>query len=306
MADKDEPRWGVAQRFEFIEWRLYWVGRLNRGDLEERFKVSTPQASVDLRDYQEAAQGNMAYDQTEKAYLPTVDFTPQFLRLSASRYLAQLNALLNYTIDPPDTWFGSLPSASVMPAVAHSVEPSVLRSILRAIERRYELEIDYQSLSSTKTRAIVPHSLAFDGHRWHARAWCVGHREFRDFVLSRILSVKAVRPSGVDPTDDVEWNTTIQLKIAAHPGLDQSQRTTIEHDYGIKDGILPVPVRLALAFYLIKRLNLDLADKGIEPERLQIFLTNADEVREAQALAKAEVARRTQVISATTAVTGRG
>jgi len=42
MAENTNIPWGLAQRFEFIEWRAYWVGRLNRKDLEDEFKISTP------------------------------------------------------------------------------------------------------------------------------------------------------------------------------------------------------------------------------------------------------------------------
>jgi hypothetical protein len=87
MADHDEVRWGLAQRFEFIEWRVYWTGRVNRGDLVERFGVSTPQASVDLRAYQETAPNNIHYDSTEKAYVALPSFRALYLDVSADRYL---------------------------------------------------------------------------------------------------------------------------------------------------------------------------------------------------------------------------
>ena len=162
---------------------------INRSDLEERFGVSTPQASADLRSYQEAAPNNIEYDATEKAYVPTPQFQPKFLRVSADRYLIQLDAILNGAIPAVDTWFGSPVPAAVMPTVARSVDAETLRILLRSITWRREVEIEYQSLTSTRRRAIVPHSLAFDGHRWHVRAWCVERLSFRDFVLSRILSV---------------------------------------------------------------------------------------------------------------------
>ena len=204
MAEKTDVRWGMAQRFELIEWRAYWLGRVNRSDLEERFGVSTPQASVDLRSYQEAAPNNIEYDATAKAYVPTSTFTPKYLKVSADRYLIQLNAILNSAVSATDTWFGSLPPATVMQTVLRSVEPDTLHAILSAIEKRHELNVVYQSLTNTRARAIVPHSLAFDGHRWHARAWCVEHRDFRDFVLSRILSVSGSQSSDADPTNDME------------------------------------------------------------------------------------------------------
>ena len=43
--DKSELRWGVAQRLEFIEFRLFWEGRVNRSDLMEQFGLSVNQAS---------------------------------------------------------------------------------------------------------------------------------------------------------------------------------------------------------------------------------------------------------------------
>src|ERR1700743_3455966 len=148
MPEKEELSWGVRQRFEFIEWRAFWVGRVNRSDLEERFAISTPQASVDLRAYQEAAPNNIEYIAAEKAYLATKDFQPKFLRLSADRYLLQLDAILNGAVAANVTWFGSPPPAAVMPDIRRDLKPQILRSMLRAIEGRRELDIEYQSLQS--------------------------------------------------------------------------------------------------------------------------------------------------------------
>lgn len=292
MPEKEDVRWGLAQRFEFIEWRAYWVGRVNRGDLEEQFGVSTPQASLDLRAYQESAPGNIEYVASEKAYLRLDTFRPKYLRLSADHYLLQLDAILNGAISATDTWFGSLPPAAVMPSVIRSIEAETLRAILRAIERRQALDIDYLSLTKRRWRTIAPHSLAFDGHRWHARAWCVEHRDFRDFVLSRVLSVGESKPPDADPTNDIEWHTMVDMKIIAHPALDPAQRSAIERDYGMKDGALILRTRAALSFYLIRRLNLDLKDEFVPPERKQISLSNLDEVNEIQRVAKEETRRR--------------
>jgi|SRR5579872_159904 len=286
MAEREDVRWGQAQRFEFIEWRAYWLGRVNRSDLTEKFRVSTPQASIDLQAYQEAAPNNLKYDQTEKAYVLGERFQPRFLRVSADRYLMQLNAIHNYAIQVSDTWFGSPPPVSVMPTIVRSVEPETLRQILRAVDRRLELQVEYQSLTNSRTRAIAPHSLAFDGHRWHARAWCVEHRDFRDFVLTRILSVGEAAPSNARSSDDMEWDTFVELKVVAHPSLDDAQRSAIEHDYGMHGGQLIVRTRAALAFYLIKRMNLDLASDAIPAERKQIFLTNLPEIERTIASAR--------------------
>lgn len=297
MVEKEDVTWGVAQRFEFLEWRIFWVGRVNRSDIEERFGVSTPQASLDLRAYQEVQPGNIEYDATKKAYVPSANFRPYYLRLSADRYLIQLDAILNHAIAPGVTWFGSPPPAAVMPRVARSIEPKTLQAVLRAIERRLELKVEYQSLKSSRERVIVPHSLAFDGYRWHTRAWCVEHNDFRDFVISRFLSATAGNPSKADPTNDIEWTTPVELIVVAHPKLDQAQRATIEHDYGMQNGRLVIQTRAALSYYLIKRLNLDLPDDVVSPERKQIFLTNLAEVDVAVKFAQEATKRRVVAIS---------
>ena len=51
-------KWGVERRLEFIEFRLFWEGAINRSDIVEVFGVSVPQASKDLTLYQERAAGN--------------------------------------------------------------------------------------------------------------------------------------------------------------------------------------------------------------------------------------------------------
>ena len=292
MAEKEDIKWGQAQRFELIEWHLYWLGRVNRSVLEERFGISTQQASLDLRSYQESAPNNIEYDLTEKTYVPTGTFQPKFLRLSADRYLMQLHAILNGGIQTADTWFGSLPPATVMPTIARSVDPEILRAILKAIEKRHELKITYCSFTDTRSRTIVPHSLAFDGHRWHARAWCVEHRDFRDFLLTRILLATKGQPSDANPTNDMAWNSFIELIITPHPALETAQKLAIERDYGMDQGALVIKTRVALAFYFIRRHNLDLNDSQIPPKRMQIFLNNLAEVEEAERVANEETLTR--------------
>jgi len=51
--------WSVERRYEFIEFRLFWQGRINRGDLMDAFGVSTQQASLDLNAYIDQANRNL-------------------------------------------------------------------------------------------------------------------------------------------------------------------------------------------------------------------------------------------------------
>jgi hypothetical protein len=281
MRDTADVRWGVAQRFEFIEWRVYWDGRLNRGDLEREFNISTPQASVDLRNYQEAAPGNIEYDSSEKAYDATVatrNFHPRFLRLSAERYLRQLYSIKVGAADVKDTWFDALPPVDVVPSLARGPEAFTLRAILKAIRTQGSIKINYRSLTNARNRVICPHSLANDGYRWHVRAWCTEREEFRDYVLGRILSPFEPESIEVQPPDDVEWNSFTKLILIPHPGLSDDQKETVARDFKMDNGQLELIVRVALSYYYIRRYNLDLRDGQITPERAQVYLKNFEEV----------------------------
>jgi hypothetical protein len=301
MADEKntDVRWSLAQRLEFIEWRAYWTGRVNRKDLEDEFDISTPQASVDLRTYQETAPGNIAYDSSGKTYLTTADFRPRYMKLSPERYLLQLHAISTGAVWKRDTWFEELPPVDVMPAIVRGPEAYVLRAVVRAIESRSALPIYYRSLTSTGMRTICPHALVHDGYRWHARAWSVEREQFRDYVLGRILSFSESKPFDVDVSRDVQWQTTITLRLTAHPGLSAEQRETIEHDYRLDGGELKITMRLALAYYFIVRHNLDLRGDAITPERAQLFVQNFDEYESAMAASReATSERRTQSAAA--------
>lgn len=277
MRDASSVRWGIAQRFEFIEWKAFWDGRLNRGDLEREFDISTPQASVDLRNYQEAAPGNIHYDSTEKAYVPSPDFRPSFLRLSPERFLLQLHSLRTNAIDVRDTWFDTIPAVDVVPAIARGPEAYTLQPVLKAIRMKGRIQVYYQSLTNTRNRTICPHALAFDGFRWHVRAWCTDRKEYRDFVLGRILSVFKPEPSTEELPDDLAWVSFTKLTLVPHPGLTADQKSVVVRDYRMDGGEVSLTMRVALAYYFVRRYNLDLRNGELAPERALLHLKNYDE-----------------------------
>ncbi|QXF11101.1 WYL domain-containing protein [Sphingopyxis terrae] len=288
MRDASNVSWGVARRYEFIEWRAYWDGRLNRGDLEREFNISTPQASVDLRNYQEAAPENIEYNSSEKAYVATSRFHPLFLNLSAERYLRQLHSLKINVASIEDTWFDVLPAIEVLPTIARSVEAYTLRALLRAIRMNGSIKINYRSLTSARNRVICPHSLANDGYRWHVRAYCMERKEYRDFVLGRILSVFPPEAREIVPPEDVEWESFTKLILVPNPGLSGDQQETIARDYKIENGELHVAMRVSLSYYFVRRYNLDLRNGELPAERAPLFLKNYDEVLADSEAAKAQ------------------
>ncbi len=276
-----KTRWSVEQRLEFIDFRLFWEGHVNRSDLVERFGVSVPQASSDLTQYQAEAAGNAVYDKTRKTYVAGPHFKPVFFEPSAGQYLAQLRLIQAGLLSEEESWAVRLPSYSIVPVLRRPLEPETLRRILEAIRNRASIHAHYQSMSSEEPgwRWLAPHSLGFDGFRWHARAWCYKRKQFRDFVLSRFLELAETRPGDVDPAEDVGWQRQVTLILAPHPGLKGGNRRAVELDYGMTDGRLEPSMRVCMAYYFLKQLGLDFDPAEAKPQRQQLVLENAEEVK---------------------------
>lgn len=111
-----------------------------------------------------------------------------------------------------------------------------MRAIFTAIERKQRIDIGYASVSSPdfEERIISPHSLVYDGHRWHTRAWCEKNLAFRDFVLTRINNVIELEGDAEKTSqDDNAWNTWLSFDIQPDPRLDQTKQRIIALDYGM-------------------------------------------------------------------------
>jgi len=278
--DKSELRWGVAQRLEFIEFRLFWEGHVNRSDLMEQFGLSVNQASADLNRYIGFAPDNMIYDKSARTYVRGPDYAAEFLKPDASRYLAQLRSLADGILDSDDTWIAELPSYDAAPTPARGVNPVTLRSVVGAIRRSEAIEVKYQSLSRPEPswRWIAPHAIGFDGFRWHTRAFCKTDEVFKDFLLSRILQTRGVSASEVTDVADADWQEHVTLEIGPHPGLSENQKKVIELDYGMRGGKAKIKVRRALLYYALKRLGLDTDPAARQPQDQQIVLLNRHDI----------------------------
>jgi len=279
-SDRSELRWGVEQRLEFIEFRLFWEGHVNRSDLMDQFGVSVNQASTDLNRYIGFAPDNMVYDKSARTYVRGSDFKAQFLEPDASRYLAQLRSLAEGILDREDSWIANLPPYSAAPTTVRGVDPVTLRSVVGAIRRSEAIEVKYQSLSSPEPRWrwIAPHAIAFDGFRWHTRAFCLTDECFKDFLLSRMLKIRGSRESDVSADDDSDWHSEVTLEVAPHPELSETQAKVIALDYGMRGGKAKIKVRRALLYYALKRLGLDTDPAARKPQDQQIVLINREEI----------------------------
>lgn len=279
-AEKPDLRWGIERRLEFIEFRLYWEGQVNRGDLMEAFSVSVNQASTDLNRYIGMAPDNIVYDKSARTYIQGSKFAPLFLAPDARRYLSQLRSVADGILDRSDAWIGEFPSYDCAPTPVRGVEAKTLRFVVAAIRRSEAIEVKYQSLSRPEPgwRWIAPHAIGFDGFRWHTRAFCLTDQSFKDFLLSRIIETRGTKPSEIGADADDDWNEQVTLEIGPHPELSETQQKVIALDYGMRSGRAAIPVRKALLYYALKRLGLDTDPTARRPQDQQIVLLNAAEL----------------------------
>ncbi len=283
----DQPRaglsWGVERRLEFIEFRLFWEGGVNRSDIIEKFGVSVPQASKDLTLYQERAPLNIIYDKSAKRYVPSREFNPRFMNPEPADYLNQLRSVSEGILDQTSSWIGWFPPYGAAPAPQRGVDAGTLRLVISAIRQSEAIEVRYQSLShqEPRWRWLAPHAIGFDGFRWHARAYCGIDHKFKDFLLSRILAMRGKRPSDVSSAADTDWRAEVVIEVGPNPELSETQQKVVALDYGMRDGKARIPVRKALLYYTVKRLGLDQDRTVRRPQDQQIVLLNREAVLEA-------------------------
>ena len=271
-------RWGVEKRLEFIEFRVYWEGGINRADITGRFGVSVPQASKDLNLYVGKAPGNLVYDKSAKRYIAAADFRPVFLDPQSDAYLAQLHGAPDFAGTLEGSWLSCTPDCDAMPIPHRRIDAEILRLIVAAIRNGRALEIQYQSMNPDRPypewRWITPHAFGNDGLRWHVRAFCHIDEKFKDFILSRCLDARNEDAPTATGEVDTYWQETFEVTLAPNPALSDAQQRVIAQDYEMEDGRLSIPVRKALLYYFQKRLRLDVSSELDKPHETPIVVSN--------------------------------
>ncbi len=255
--DPPAPRWSIERRLDFIGVRLAWEGRINRLDLVARFGVSPNQATADLKRFAELHPNAMAYDTRAKTYRATA--APDQPRAAdAGSVLRELRLIAEGVLPAEESVLAWPPSAEIAEPPVRTASAEILWVVLAAIRERRALSADYQSFSTPnpRHRLIEPHALVYDGFRWHVRARDAEEDRFKDFVLGRLSDATLGDGAKSTAADDVEWTTRVELEIRPHPKLATHQRNAIAVDYGMTDGRLLLHPRLAVAWYVKRRLGL--------------------------------------------------
>jgi len=262
------------ERLAHIDFILMFKGEAGRGDLIDRFAIAPTQATKDFALYHELAPANIVYEKSKRLHVRARAFSPLF-DYDTARTLSTLCQ------GHGDGFLGTLPTAvrCEMPHQLNHPDLALVAAVSEAMHKERALAIRYVSLSRGESnREIVPHTPVDNGLRWHVRAFDRDSGEFRDFVLTRLLSASVLEQSAAQEHEgllhDRQWNRFVELELIPHPAIRYPQ--AIERDYAMREGRLRVELRAALAGYLLRRWNVD-CSVGHTPQgaEYQLALANA-------------------------------
>jgi hypothetical protein len=264
---------GMQERMVFIDFRCLFLGELRRTDLMARFGMSSAAATRDIAYYRRTFDAQIDLDTTQKVYRPAHNFSAAFPH-DVERVLTGLTRGFGETETHPTR---SLIRCEVPPQLSvPTIE--VLAPISRAIHLKYPVQIKYSSFSSGQsTREIVPFALANNGLRWHVRAFDRRRQHFVDFVLTRIHAAKELQSGRIEEHEtleqDLEWGRILELELVPHPKERRPEIVTMDHD--MKDGVMKVRVRAALASYLLREWIVDCSlDHSLTGPEYRLWLRN--------------------------------
>ncbi|WP_339722734.1 WYL domain-containing protein [uncultured Paraglaciecola sp.] len=241
-------------RLAFIDFSLQFFGHVARTDLIQRFKTGLAASTRDFSAYKELAAENLILRHQTKSYHRTDTFKavfkhdPEVILTSLSRGFGNG---ISTGVQPSEQCFDAV--RLIHPDVA------IIASITRAIHNKQAIKCGYVSVSSGETeRAIVPHSIVNNGHRWHVRAYDRKRNCFRDFVCTRFTYAELIQgPVHVHEASpyDQQWQQIVEIVLIPHPKIQQPK--AIEMDYNMLDGKLSIKLRAAVASYVLRQWQVD-------------------------------------------------
>ncbi|MEB0139129.1 MULTISPECIES: helix-turn-helix transcriptional regulator [unclassified Undibacterium] len=270
-------RWDLLTRYRLIEIIAKWEGRLTTKHLCNSFGIGRQQASKDINAYlNDIAPGNLQYDKYLKGYVPTPQFVPKLTTGTADEYLHVLSRTkdIAHTFEGLDLGFAH---TEMLHVPMRSIDPIILRALVQASREHRRVDLRYISLGTAieEDRIIVPHTLVCTPLRWHVRAYCEKHGDYRDFVLSRFRGVPEIfGDSKQTAAEDQLWNTAVSLRIKPDSRLDLAQQELIARDFDMQDGYLEVKTRAPLVEYMLRAFNIDPRKQEMLPEAQQIVVEN--------------------------------
>ena len=266
---------GQKDRLAHIDFMLLLKGETNRVDVTDRFNVTAPQVTRDFKLYKDLVPENIEYDKVMRKHWRGKKFKPLF-----EYDMVRTLSTLSQGFGDGMKGMPRLPMTCEAPYHLNKPTLEVISKVSEAMHRQCALTIEYNSLSSGKSkRDIVPHTLVDNGLRWHVRGFDRKSGEFRDFVLTRVMSAKvndkAVAQEYELVIEDRPWMHRVNLEIVPHPKIKYSE--AIAMDYAMEDGVLNVEVRAATVGYLLRLWNIDCSkDHSLTGSEYHLWLRNSE------------------------------
>lgn len=260
------------QRLAYIDFQLMFVGAVTRAQIADYFEKGLTSATKDINLYKALCPANMQYDSKEKQYFATEKFKPLFDYESGSTLTKLANQMSDgFDVTSNINFVVDIPNQLNLPDIF------IVAKLVQAVLKHQPVVIEYVSQSCGVGCEIVPHAIVNNGQRWHVRAFDCGSERFKDFVLTRITSVTMLRKDILphqDKLNDHQWMRMIPLQVVPHP-YNVKYPDAIALDYGMKDGVLGLNVRAAMAGYLLRQWNVDCtADAELVGTQYQLWLKN--------------------------------
>ena len=264
-------QWAAMERLRFIERAAWWRGIVGRQDVMEVFGVGPAQVSADFQKYLELNPGSLVYSLSRKRY----EGQPGMKRLLDACTLEDaISQFIDRAGRLPGTGRQDTPGSNrvdwlVLPDRRPGAE--VERRVFQAVLHRMRVEVLYTTPGKgSKWREILPHALAWSGHRWHVRSWCFENAEYRDFSLGRME--EAHWPQAVAepiPVPDQDWDNYEIVVVRPHPALAEEAQAAIAAEFRMEKRRLKIRVRRAMVQYLETALGLLPEDGKPLPPKLE-------------------------------------
>jgi hypothetical protein len=255
MSNVNSLSWAQMQRMKFIERQILWGRGLNARMIMDNYGISRHQANKDIKLYSETYPNNLKpYDPLDKSHRPTNAFKPELI-----------------SEDPIEViragGFSQLEETAVatLQLLQRRVINGVIPSILAAIDNKSDVEAIYASASTPvgKRRRIHPKVMIYASNRLHVRAYCYENNEYRDFVLSRILTIpKHIKPQIILP-EDKNYTDKVEIKLLVNPALSEEGQDLIRREYNLIEN-KKVLVRECLIQYFLQTNALPTSNKQLE------------------------------------------
>ena len=251
----------------FIERVIFWEGSLSSRYLADNFNITLKNAERYISEYMILNPENIEKEIVDANYYPN-DQNFKF-KFAENNYHNILKTLSEKNI----------PFFETLPSIQPVFDKELLRDILRSMNTGHDiLTIRYQSLNSRipEERDILPYFIYYVRGRYHIRAYCLAKKAFRDFVLSRIISVIQVSAYKGEHISDIESNEYATVIVKPHSDLSDMQRMSTEIEFGMDEGKKAMKVKKPLLIYLLDELRV--GKDYYRPPFTVLELVNSDEI----------------------------